>query len=82
MPFQLIEICAFFLFSGSCAVYLTGNVLSQEKLLASKNRNECSVGKKLHNDMLPEIEKVHKVFFCDLVLIIMFEVIVIKVDFF
>ncbi|WOH10499.1 hypothetical protein DCAR_0729968 [Daucus carota subsp. sativus] len=31
-----------------------------EKLLASKNRNECSVGKKLHNDMLPEIEKVHK----------------------
>ncbi|KAL8118263.1 DDT domain-containing protein DDR4-like [Apium graveolens] len=31
-----------------------------EKLLASKNRTECSVGKKLCNDMLPEIEKVHK----------------------
>lgn len=31
-----------------------------EKLLASKNRTEASVGKKLYNDMLPEIEKVHK----------------------
>ncbi|XP_051116916.1 DDT domain-containing protein DDR4-like [Andrographis paniculata] len=31
-----------------------------EKLLSSKNRTEVSVGKKLKNDMLPEIEKVHK----------------------
>lgn len=32
----------------------------QEKLFSSKNRTEVSVGKKLNNDMLPEIEKVHK----------------------
>ncbi|GLT25863.1 hypothetical protein SLA2020_009650 [Shorea laevis] len=31
-----------------------------EKLLASKNRTEASLGKKLKNDMLPEIEKEHK----------------------
>ncbi|XP_065876824.1 DDT domain-containing protein DDR4 [Euphorbia lathyris] len=31
-----------------------------EKLFASKNRTEASLGKKLQNDMLPEIEKVHK----------------------
>lgn len=33
----------------------------QEKLFTSKNRTEASLGKKLKNDMLPEIEKVHKV---------------------
>ncbi|EPS63810.1 hypothetical protein M569_10969 [Genlisea aurea] len=31
-----------------------------EKLFSSKNRTEASVGKKLKNDMLSEIEKVHK----------------------
>ncbi|KAL0335674.1 UNVERIFIED_CONTAM: DDT domain-containing protein DDR4 [Sesamum radiatum] len=31
-----------------------------EKLFSSKNRTEASVGKKLKNDLLPEIEKVHK----------------------
>ncbi|KAE9453769.1 hypothetical protein C3L33_14309, partial [Rhododendron williamsianum] len=31
-----------------------------EKLFSSKNRTEASLGKKLKNDMLPEIEKVHK----------------------
>ncbi|KAJ0790061.1 putative transcription factor & chromatin remodeling DDT family [Helianthus annuus] len=31
-----------------------------EKLLSSKNRMESSLGKKLKNDMLPEIEKVQK----------------------
>ncbi|XP_057791949.1 DDT domain-containing protein DDR4 [Salvia miltiorrhiza] len=31
-----------------------------EKLFSSKNRTEVSVGKKLKNDMLPEIEKVQK----------------------
>ncbi|KAL3575230.1 hypothetical protein D5086_023331 [Populus alba] len=31
-----------------------------EKLLTSKNRTEASLGKKLKNDMLPEIEKVYK----------------------
>ncbi|WCJ35998.1 DDT domain superfamily [Euphorbia peplus] len=31
-----------------------------EKLFVSKNRTEASLGKKLQNDMLPEIEKVHK----------------------
>ncbi|XP_051133252.1 DDT domain-containing protein DDR4-like [Andrographis paniculata] len=31
-----------------------------EKLFSSKNRTEVSVGKKLKNDFLPEIEKVHK----------------------
>ncbi|XVF50211.1 hypothetical protein PTKIN_Ptkin04bG0078000 [Pterospermum kingtungense] len=31
-----------------------------EKLFTSKNRTEASVGKKLKNDMLPEIEKEHK----------------------
>ncbi|XP_073139389.1 DDT domain-containing protein DDR4 [Henckelia pumila] len=31
-----------------------------EKLFSSKNRTEVSVGKKLKNDMLPEIERVHK----------------------
>ncbi|KAL1553520.1 DDT domain-containing protein DDR4-like [Salvia divinorum] len=31
-----------------------------EKLFSSKNRTEVSVGKKLKNNMLPDIEKVHK----------------------
>ncbi|CAH1428405.1 unnamed protein product [Lactuca virosa] len=31
-----------------------------EKLFSSKNRTEASLGKKLKNDMLPEIEKVQK----------------------
>nr|DAD31117.1 TPA_asm: hypothetical protein HUJ06_009968 [Nelumbo nucifera] len=31
-----------------------------EKLFSSKNRTEVAVGKKLKNDMLPEIEKIHK----------------------
>ncbi|XP_011028681.1 PREDICTED: uncharacterized protein LOC105128629 [Populus euphratica] len=31
-----------------------------EKLCTSKNRTEASLGKKLKNDMLPEIEKVYK----------------------
>ncbi|KAK4782355.1 hypothetical protein SAY86_016457 [Trapa natans] len=31
-----------------------------EKLFTSTNRTEVSLGKKLKNDMLPEIEKVHK----------------------
>ncbi|KAF5730110.1 hypothetical protein HS088_TW20G00480 [Tripterygium wilfordii] len=31
-----------------------------EKLFQSKNRTEASLGKRLKNDMLPEIEKVHK----------------------
>ncbi|KAF5179666.1 Ddt domain-containing protein ddr4 [Thalictrum thalictroides] len=31
-----------------------------EKLFASKNRTEASLGKKLKIDMLPEIEKIHK----------------------
>lgn len=31
-----------------------------EKLFTSKNRTECSLGKKLKIDMLPEIEKEHK----------------------
>ncbi|XVF09176.1 hypothetical protein REPUB_Repub07fG0069100 [Reevesia pubescens] len=31
-----------------------------EKLFSSKNRTEASLGKKLKNDMLPEIEKEHK----------------------
>lgn len=33
----------------------------QEKLFTSKNRTEASLGKKIKNDMLPEIEKEHKV---------------------
>lgn len=37
------------------------NFFVQEKLFSSKNRTEASLGKKLKNDMLPEIEKVHKV---------------------
>lgn len=36
-------------------------LLLQEKLFSSKNRTEASLGKKLKNDMLPEIEKEHKV---------------------
>lgn len=31
-----------------------------DKLLASQNRTEASLGKKIKNDMLPEIEKEHK----------------------
>lgn len=34
--------------------------LVSEKLSASKNRTESSLAKKIQNDMLPEIEKVHK----------------------
>ena len=36
-------------------------MMLQEKLFTSKNRSEASLGKKLKIDMLPEIEKVHKV---------------------
>lgn len=36
-------------------------MIVQEKLFTSKNRSEASLGKKLKLDMLPEIEKVHKV---------------------
>lgn len=36
-------------------------MIVQEKLFTSKNRSEASLGKKLKVDMLPEIEKVHKV---------------------
>ncbi|XP_042032701.1 DDT domain-containing protein DDR4-like [Salvia splendens] len=35
-------------------------LIVSEKLFSSKNRTEVSVGKKLKNVMLPEIEKVHK----------------------
>lgn len=35
--------------------------LLQEKLFSSKNRTEASLGKRLKIDMLPEIEKDHKV---------------------
>lgn len=38
----------------------------QEKLLSSSSRVEVSLGKKLMKDMLPEIEKEHKVPFCSL----------------
>lgn len=37
------------------------HLLTQEKLFSSKNRTEASLGKKLKIDMLPEIERVHKV---------------------
>lgn len=36
----------------------------QEKLFSSNSRTEASLGKKLKNDMLPEIEKEHKVLIC------------------
>jgi len=39
------------------------HLIAQEKLFTSKNRTEVSVGKKVKIDMLPEIEKVHKVLF-------------------
>lgn len=35
----------------------------QEKLFSSKNRTEASVGKKLKNDMLAEVERVQKVIY-------------------
>jgi len=37
------------------------HLLTQEKLFSSKNRTETSLGKKLKIDMLPEVEKAHKV---------------------
>jgi len=39
------------------------HLIAQEKLFTSKNRTEVSVGKKVKIDMLPEIEKVHKVYY-------------------
>lgn len=38
----------------------------QEKLLQSSSRIEVSLGKKLVKDMLPEIEKEHKVPICSM----------------
>jgi hypothetical protein len=38
----------------------------QEKLLQSSSRIEVSLGKKLVKDMLPEIEKEHKVPICSI----------------
>ena len=43
------------------------HLLLQEKLFSSENRTETSLGKKLKSDMLPEIEKVHKVVNCFLI---------------
>ena len=40
----------------------------QEKLNSSSSRTEVSLGKKLTRDMLPEIEKEHKVPICSLLL--------------
>ena len=40
----------------------------QEKLNTSSSRTEVSLGKKLTRDMLPEIEKEHKVPICSLLL--------------
>lgn len=45
----------------SAAAHLKLVHLLQEKLFSSKNRTEASLGKKLKIDMLPEIEKDHKV---------------------
>ena len=46
---------------SALSLFGLAHLLLQEKLFASKNRTEASLGKKLKNDMLPEIEKVHKV---------------------
>lgn len=54
---DVMQFCHSSLFKN-CSCY------SQEKLFSSKNRTEASLGKKLKNDMLPEIEKVHKVLCC------------------
>lgn len=52
-----------YFFKNGFALYYTKFLvlLLQEKLFSSKNRTEASLGKKLKNDMLPEIEKEHKV---------------------
>ncbi|KAL3575242.1 hypothetical protein D5086_023343 [Populus alba] len=47
--------------TSQCLTILYTNLLvTVEKLFTSKNRTEASLGKKLKNDMLPEIEKVYK----------------------
>lgn len=53
----------FHLLLFSWCIYSFGlvHLMLQEKLFTSKNRTEALLGKKLKNDMLPEIEKVHKV---------------------
>jgi len=48
-------------FVGYCSSFIWVLKMLQEKLYTSKNRTEASMGKKLKNDMLPEIEKVYKV---------------------
>ncbi|KAJ6970376.1 hypothetical protein NC653_034845 [Populus alba x Populus x berolinensis] len=47
-------------FVGYCSSFIRVLKMLQEKLYTSKNRTEASLGKKLKNDMLPEIEKVYK----------------------
>lgn len=45
--------------------YFIIHLVAQDKLFSSKNRMEASVGKKLKIDLLPDIEKDHKVlYFC------------------
>lgn len=36
-------------------------ICSQEKLVSSKNRIEAALGKRLKIDVIPEVEKIHKV---------------------
>lgn len=51
----------FYIYVGVLKYFWGSAFLLQEKLFSSKNRTEVSLGKKLKNDMLPEIEKEHKV---------------------
>lgn len=59
LPHAKLNKNIFLVFLCCCSFKLVH--LSQEKLFSSKNRTEASLGKKLKIDMLPEIEKDHKV---------------------
>lgn len=48
------------------------SLVLQEKLLQSNSRIEVSLGKKLVKDMLPEIEKEHKVPICSILFYFIF----------
>lgn len=64
MSFLLIEILCFFVL--------------QEKLLSSNSRIEVSLGKKLMKDMVPEIEKEHKVPVCSLLFFFVFILVMVE----
>ena len=71
-PLLVIWIATTLFFDLSYILFEFMHLVAQEKLFSSKNRMEASLGKKLKIDMLPEIEKEHKVLYFYVCLLFLF----------